>query len=185
MESVNTRDDWDEAAARLLAFFSALEIGGVEHRARLAIRILDEARRRHGIAPALAPVEAAMDVAAEFLEHWFTQALEGSAIPSGQRVAAGLFAWRLTGAAARWPDAVLGGDPPAELQAVLASVSTSTGPDLAISSMTPREMDYGAMEVIAQETWHQFAWTPILGAAALWTGIFFVALYVYDNFFPR
>ena len=185
MELVNTKDDWDEAMARLLAFFSALEIGGVEHRTRLAMRILDEARRRQAQTPELAPVEAAMDVAAESLEHWFGQALAESRIPPGKRVAAGLFAWRLTGAAARWPDAVLGGDPPAELKAVLSSVSTSTGPDLAISSMTPREMDYGAMEVIAQETWHQFAWTPILGAAALWTGIFFVALYVYDNFLLR
>ena len=44
---------------------------------------------------------------------------------------------------------------------------------------------YGAMEVIAQGTWHQFAWTPLVQAAALWTAIFFVALYLYDTFFPR
>jgi len=185
MNTVSSREEWDEAAARLLAFFSVLELGGAEHRTRLSIRILDEARRRQALTPTLAPVEAAMDVAAESLEHWFGEALADSRIPPGKRMAAGLFAWRVTGAAARWPDAVLSGDPPAELKTILSSVSTSTGPDLAISSMTPREMDYGAMEVIAQETWHQFAWTPLLGAAALWTGIFFVALYVYDNFFMR
>ncbi len=185
MDGENTRADWDEATARLLAFFSALELGGVEHRTRLALRMVDEARGRQAQSPALTPVEVTMDVAAERLEDWFAKVLDGSPIPPGKRVAAGLFAWRVTGAAARWPDAVLSGEPPAELKAALASVSMSTGPDLAVSSMTSREMDYGAMEVIAQETWHQFAWTPILGAAALWTGIFFIALYVYDNFFPQ
>ncbi len=49
--------------------------------------------------------------------------------------------------------------------------------------MTPRPMDFGAMETIAQETWHRFAWAPILRAAVLWTAIFFAALYAYDQFF--
>lgn len=182
---MNTQPAWDEAMARLLAFFAALELGGVEHRTRLATRVLDEARRRHSQNPGLAPVETAMDVAAESLEQWFAEALESSDLPPASRVAAGLFALRVTDAATRWPDAVLAGEPPAELKAVLSRVSTSTGPDLAISSMTPRTMDYGAMEVIAQETWHQFAWAPIMQAAALWTAIFFVALYLYDAFFPQ
>ena len=68
---------------------------------------------------------------------------------------------------------------------MLSRVSVRTGPDLAISSMTPREMDYGAMETIAKGTWHRFAWTPLLRAAGLWTAIFFVALYAYDRFHPQ
>jgi len=185
MDTLNVQANWDEAMARLLAFFAALELGGVEHRTRLATRVLDEARRRHEQNPDLAPVETAMDVAAESLEQWFAEALGSSHLRPASRVAAGLFALRVTDAAKHWPDAVLGGPPPPELKAVLSRVSTSTGPDLAISSMTPREMDYGAMEVIAQETWHQFAWAPILQAAALWTAIFFVALYLYDTLFPQ
>jgi hypothetical protein len=50
--------------------------------------------------------------------------------------------------------------------------------------MTPREMDYGAMNH-AQETWHKFSWAPLVRAAGIWTAIFFVALYLHDRFFPQ
>ncbi len=182
MDALNRRD-WDEALARLLAFFAALEVGGVEHRTRVAMRILDEARQRQAQNSNLSPVEVTMDVAAESMDRWFVQALEGSRIPPANRVAAGLFALRVTDAAARWPDVLLFGEPPPDLRAALSQVSVSTGPDLAISSMISRKMDYGTMEVIAQETWHKFAWAPILRAAALWTAIFFLLLYTYDRFY--
>jgi len=182
VDAVNPQAEWDEAMARVLAFFSTLRIGGVEHRVRVALRILDEARRRHERDPSLAPVEVAMDVAADSLDRWFERAIGGS---PDRRVAAGLVALEMTDAAARFPNALISGDPPEELKAMLAGVSVRTGPDLAISSMTPREMDYGAMEAIAQETWHRFGWAPLLRAAALWTVIFFVALYAYDRFFPQ
>ncbi|HEY5705077.1 MAG TPA: hypothetical protein VIS96_05845 [Terrimicrobiaceae bacterium] len=182
MDAVNAQTEWDEAMARVLAFFSTLRIGGVEHRVRIALRIVEEARRRHEKDRSLAPVEAAMDVAAESLDHWFAKSLGGS---PDRRVAAGLVALEITDAGARFPNALLSGDPPEELKAMLSGVSVHTGPDLAISSMTPREMDYGAMEVIAQETWHRFDWTPLLRAAAVWTAIFFFALYTYDRFFPQ
>lgn len=182
MAAVND-PDWDEALARLLAFFAALEFGGVEHRTRLAMQILEEARRRHEQNSALSAVRLTMDVAAESMEKWFVKALDGSSIAPKNRVAAGLFALRVTDVGSRWRNALLSGEPPAELCEALSRVSISTGPDLAISSMISRQMDYGPMGVIAQETWHKFAWAPIMRAAALWTAIFFLALYVYDRFF--
>jgi len=182
VDTMNSQAEWDEAMARVLAFFSTLRIGGVEHRVRIALRILEEARRRHEQERKLAPVEVAMDVAAESLDQWFAKTIGGS---PDRRVAAGLVALEITDAAARFPNALLSGDPPEELKAMLSGVSVHTGPDLEISSMTPREMDYGAMGTIAQETWHQFGWTPLLRAAAIWTSIFFVALYAYDRFFPQ
>ncbi|HRJ72083.1 MAG TPA: hypothetical protein PLS03_07645, partial [Terrimicrobiaceae bacterium] len=90
---------------------------------------------------------------------------------------------RVSGASERWPDAVLNGPPAPELRRALADAVPRAAPDLAISRMIPREMDFGAMETLAQETWHQFAWAPLLRAAALWTAIFFAALYIYDRFF--
>jgi len=182
MDAVNIQSEWDEAMARVLAFFSAMRIGGVEHRVRVALRVLEEARRRCDQGCGLAPVEVAMDLAADSLDQWFAKAIEESA---DRRVAAGVVALEMTDAAARFPNALLSGDPPGELKAMLVGVSVRTGPDLAISSMTPREMDYGAMETIAQETWHRFGWAPILRAAAIWTAIFFIALYAHDRFFPQ
>ena len=182
MDAVNSQSDWDEAIARLLAFFSTLRIGGVEHRVRVALRILEEARRRHEQDRSLAPVQVAMKVAEESLDRWLAKAIGASL---DRRIAMGLVALEVTDAAARFPGSVLFGEPPEALKALLAGVSVRTGPDLAISSMTPREMDYGAMETIAQETWHKFSWAPLVRAAGIWTTIFFVALYLHDRFFPQ
>jgi hypothetical protein len=183
MDALNSQAEWDEAMARVLAFFSTLRVGGVEHRIRIALRILEEARRRHELDCRLAPVEVAMDVAADSLDRWFAEALVGE--PPDRRVAAGLAALEITNAAERFRNAVLSEGPSEDLKAMLANVSVRTGPDLAISSMTPRDMDYGAMETIAHETWHRFDWGPLLRAVAVWTAIFFAALYAYDRLFPQ
>lgn len=182
MDPVITNSAWDEALARLMAFLAAMHTGGVEHRTRLAMAIIDEARRQQEIDPTLPPVEQTMKIAFRRLDEWFGQALEGVDMPSSRKVPAGIVGMRVTDAVARFPDVVLRADPPAEMKATLARVSFRTGPDLAISSMTPREMEFGAMETIAQETWHRFEWAPILQAAVLWTAIFFAALTTYDYF---
>lgn len=180
MDAVSTQSEWDEAMARVLAFFSALRIGGVEQRVRVALDVLEEARQRSDQGSELTPIEASMKVAADLLDSWFAKAIDGS---SDRRVAAGVVALEVTDAAERFPNTLFSGEPSDELKAMLASVSVRTGPDLAISSMTPREMDYGAMEAIAQETWHRFGWAPILRAAGVWAAIFFLALYAHDRFF--
>jgi len=182
MDAVTDRRQWDEALARLLAYFARLEIGGEEHRVKTALRILDEARAG---APDVPPVQRAMDAAAAALEQWFAGALSDSAVPPERRLAFGLVAWRTVRGAERWPDAVLAGPPPEELRRALGEVSLPLSPDLEFSSMISREMDYGAVETIAQETWHQFAWAPLLRAAAIWAVIFFGALYAWDRFFPQ
>lgn len=61
-----------------------------------------------------------------------------------------------------------------------ASKITHT-PDLAVSNMTSEDIDFGAMEAVANETWHKFAWGPILRAAAIWTAIFFGSLALYEK----
>ncbi|MBN8711570.1 MAG: hypothetical protein BGO12_11840 [Verrucomicrobia bacterium 61-8] len=184
MESVKSAAEWDEALSRLLSFLAALHIGGVEHRVRIAVDIMDEARRKHSENPTMAPVEHTMNITLDRLDEWFGRAFANIDVPVGKRVATGVVGIRVTDAVSRWPTAVLDDGPvPDELKATLARVSFRTGPDLAVSSMTPRPMDFGAMETIAQETWHRFAWAPLLRAAVLWTAIFFAALYAYDQFF--
>jgi hypothetical protein len=81
------------------------------------------------------------------------------------------------------------GDPEALVFAELAQAVGDSGsppaavPPLAHSSMAAQDMDYGAMQKLAEETWQRFAWGPVLRAAALWTAIFFLALFTYDRFF--
>jgi len=178
---MKTEPNWDEALSRVLAFLTALDLGGVEHRTRLALSIVEEARRRHPEDASRPPVELVMDLAMQALDQWFGLVVPGAL---GNRVASGVVAYHVAGAATRWPNSALRNDPPEDLKEALSAVSLRTGPDLAMSSMTSREMDYGALETIAHETWHKFAWTPLIRAVLIWTAIFFVALYFYDKYFP-
>lgn len=171
--------------SRLMAFLAALQIGGVEHRTRVALEMIDEARRLHAENPEVTPVEHTMQIAMQRIDEWFSAALDKVNIPTARRVAAGIVGLRVTDGAIRWPGTVLGGPPSAELKAAMARVSFRTGPDLAVSSMTPRTMDYGAMETIAQETLHRFEWAPLVRALILWTAVFFITLAIYDNFFLK
>jgi len=181
MDAVTSQKAWDEALERLLAYLAAINAGGVEHRTRVAMHLIEKARRLHANTPDVAPVKVVMDVAATEIEQWFANTLPG---PDSSATLGIVAAW-MTDAPRRWPDALLAAEPPGELREAFARVTVRTGPDLSLVSMTSREMDYGAMETIAQQTWHQFGWLPILRAAALWTGIFFLALYAYDRFFPQ
>jgi len=185
MDAMTSQHAWDQALERLLLLFESMDLGGIEHRHRAAMEILDDAKERFLPDSGLSAMEVTMDVVGERLENWFTKALGESADRVRNRTAAGLLAWRVTGGAGRWGDLLLEGDPPAELRQAFANVRAQTGPDLAFSSMTHREMDYGPLESIAQETWHRFAWAPLLKAVIFWTAVFFVLLAIHDHFFSR
>lgn len=178
MDAVDAR--WDEALKRLMGYLGELEIGGTEHRTRVALRLLDRARQTAG---GVDPVEHTMSVAQGELMGWFSEVLNNNELPANRKIAWGLVAWRLANGAARWPNAMLEGTPPEDLKQALARVSLQASPELEVSRMVSKGMDFGAMETLAQETWHQFAWAPLLRAAALWAAIFFAALYAYDRFF--
>lgn len=171
---------WDEALERLSAYLGEIQIGGIEHRARVALRLLDQARASVGAAH---PLEHTMQVAQTELMAWFSEALGDVDLPANRKMAWGLVAWQMADGPQRWPDAILQDRPSPEIRRALAGIVLRSSPDLTVSRMVSRDMDYGALETLAQETWHQFAWAPLLRAAALWTAIFFIALYAYDRFF--
>lgn len=179
MDAVKTTE-WDEALSRLLAFLAALELGGVESRLRIAVRIIDRVRSTQ---PA-DPVNATLKCLHREMEQWFAKALDDPAISADRRAALGLVALRLLPPNSDGLETFPLEPPPETLRAAIRNISLRTGPDLALSSMTPRDMDFGAVENLAQETWHQFAWGPLVRAALIWTGIFFATLLAYDHFFP-
>lgn len=175
--------EWDEALERVQVYLGTLKIGGAEHRARMALRLLERAKSLAAEKPGQEPIVLVMDLVNEDLEKWFGEVLPG--VPPAKRVPMGLVALRMTGAAERWPDVVMDHEAPDEMKAQLAGVTVRSGPDLAVSSMISRPMDYGPMETLAQETWHHFAWAPLARAALLWTGIFFLGLFLIERVFPQ
>lgn len=171
MDAVNDQSTWDEATERVAAYYGALELGGVESRTRETLRVIQTARARCATNPALPPVEASMNEAIDSLARWVNTVMPEATLESG------LTTLKAAGALGRWPET--NGGP----QAALPGSVVSSAPDIDFSSMAARDMNFGAIETIAQETWQKFNWGPVLGAAALWTAIFFLSLYVYDRFF--
>ena len=171
MDPVNPRDEWDAATERVLAYLTLLHLGGAESRSRVALETVTQARAAR--APDTPAVAAALGVLSSRI------AASLHAVRPTITVESGLAALHAADAAGRWPD----GFAPGELEEILARAPLASTPALDLSSMAARDMDYGALETIAQETWQQFAWTPLLRAAALWTAIFFLSLYLYDRFF--
>jgi len=178
MDAIDSQAAWNEATERVMTYLTCLEIGGFEHRTRQTLRIIETARKRCAAEPQSHPVEVAMAEATDALRRWYDGVLPG--VP----LAAGVVATMATGASETWPDAVLSETTPEELRRALTTASIPLGPSLQLSGMSAKEMDFGAMETIAQETWQKFAWGPVLRAAALWTVIFFVCLFLHDWLFP-
>lgn len=184
MGSINTTPGaWDEAMERLMEYFHAMDFGGLEHRTRKAVELVSHAKAT--LPEGALPLEWTMQTASRALTDWFALALAEAVPAATHKFSAGLLAWHVTGGSARWGDVLLNGEPPADLRKAFAGVRAQTGPDLSVSRMIPRDMDFGPLEGIAQETIQRFAWAPILQALLLWTAIFFAALLVHDHFFLK
>ena len=72
------------------------------------------------------------------------------------------------------PATFLDGPLPEELRQALRETLIVTGPDLNISSMTPRHLDFGPMLQFAQQTWHRWDAKELLIALLFWAGVYTV-----------
>ncbi len=169
MGAMSEQSIWDEATRRVMAYYAALGLGGVEARTRETLRVIEAARARCAADPALPPLEAAMTEALDSLARWV------HTIAPGHDVESGLVALRAGGGLTRWPQT------DDRLREAVKQVAAA--PEIDISSMAARDMNFGAIQTIAHETWQKFDWGPVLRAAAIWTAIFFLSLYTYDRFF--
>lgn len=169
MGAMNDQSAWDEATKRVMAYYTALGLGGVEARTRETLRVIEAARSRCAADPSQRPLEAAMTEALDALARWV------NTVVPGQSVEIGLAALQAGGGLTRWPETA--GSLLETVKPVVAA------PEIDLSSMAARDMNFGAIQTIAHETWQKFDWGPVLRAAAIWTAIFFLSLYTYDRFF--
>jgi hypothetical protein len=70
------------------------------------------------------------------------------------------------------PTSFLASSLPQEMRHALRETLIVTGPDLNISSMSPRHLDYGPMLQIARQTWHRFDAREIAVAVVFWTCVY-------------
>jgi hypothetical protein len=182
---ISTLDLWNEAARRLEDYLRAHRVRDRERLIRLNLELLDEAHRRHATDPARPPLDVTMELAADRIEAWFSRLADETAPPDSQLAARARGAWFASGLHREWPTAFLDPAPPAALVAAVRSVSMQAGPALEFSSLIRAEVDYGAMENLAEGTWQQFSWAHVLRAFVIWVAIFFAAYGAYLQFFRQ
>jgi len=165
---------WNEAHDRVLHFLKTFALSDSAQVSRLTLQILDLARKRHRENPSVSPVTLVMEETRRITVDWFASNLALPEEPRSRLFASGYIALFLSHMPQKAPDAFLISRLPEDLRLEMKASLLVTGPDLQISSMTPRHLDYGPMHDFARETWHRWSSREILIALLFWTGIYFV-----------
>jgi len=167
-----TLDQWNAAYVRVEDYLRAHRVQNRLHQSRLIQRILVAAARQHEKRPNLEPATLAVEETDRLMDEWFEAVLGQKDLPHDRIAAEGRVALLLADGMQRWPYAFLEREklPPDFLQAVKQG-SISAGPDLAVSSMVPREIDLGAITEAAGETLETIERLPVLRVLLLW-GLF-------------
>ena len=165
---------WNEAHRRLREYLETFALGDEVKIERLTLQLLDEARELQRAAPAQNPTAITLRHAQAQLARWLAGTLIGEAEPSQQALTSGTIALLLSRLAQNQPETFLSDTLPFEARDSLRRTLLVTGPDLTVSSMTPRHLDYGPMLQFARQTWHRWSVPELVIAIAFWAGVYSV-----------
>ncbi len=169
---------WDEAFLRVESYLRAHQIESRLVLNRLAVEIVRAARVAADSAPGgeKDPISLAMGEAERRTTEWFARVLGDAADPDDERLGTrGRIALVMADVPARWPQHFLAATPPpAELVEAMRAAYIEAGPELELTRMVPRPLDFGPIANVADETWKTFARWPILRAVFGW--LLFVGL---------
>src|SRR6202044_1494116 len=141
---------------------------------RLALEFLERAREIHRADPASDPVTVTMRHAQKFVADWMAENLREEGEAPSRIVATGYVALLLSRLYRNAPGAFLQSPLPVELRDLMRRTLVVTGPDLNVSSMTPRHLDYGPMLDLARQTWHRIDLKELFVAVAFWAAVFVI-----------
>jgi len=169
----NEQASWNEAYERLRHFLESFALGDRTQIPRIALHILEEARTMHRHDPSCPPVSITMEQAQKRIDEWFKFNLEVEEKSPSQLLSAGYLALLFSPSLREDPQAFLQHPLPEHLHREMSETLLVTGPDLNVSSMTPRHLDYGPMEDLARTTWQRFNLQELIIAILFWTGVYF------------
>ena len=171
-----TMDAWNAAYVRVEDYLRAHRIHNRLHQSRLIQRILERAARKHAEHPALDPTTLAAEETEELMDAWFAEALDERNQPHDRIAVDGRVALLLCDGPQKWPYAFLEEESiPSEISLAMRESSIKAGPDMAVSSMVPRHIDFGTVTEAAGDTLERLERWPILRTAFLWL-VFIAAL---------
>ncbi len=132
---------WNAAFYRLEDYFRALRLVNKVQQSQIILGLLESAAARHALDTAGDPTALAMEEACAAMDHWF----EGIFGPREQLSVVGLISLLAVDAPEKWPLAFPTGEIPVELRRDLLESDVRAGPNLQVSSMTPRPIDVGSL----------------------------------------
>lgn len=159
-------DERDEAFEKVENYLRACRVASRLHRARLAALLIHRAiaRRQEGATGPLPSI--AIREARAAMEGWIHGALGGAEGAAAD--ARAFLALYLCDGYLRWPNAFLGGQIPKEFADALKAGVVRTGPELQVSRMVPRAIDYGLLPELAGDAMEKLETAPLLKAAIVW-----------------
>ncbi len=172
------QEAWNEAYDRLLNFLNCFELGDHAYVSQLAVDIVHQARELHQHDSSRAPGSVTMELAQKRLVDWLATNLGDENKSPSHILATGYIALILSQAYRTAPTSFLANPLPEELRQALRETLLVTGPDLNVSSMTPRHLDYGPMLQFAQQTWHRWN-AKELGVALIFWACVYIVFYLW------
>lgn len=164
-----TLEQWNAAYVRVEDYLRAHRVQNRLHQSRLIQRILVAAARAHEQRPSVDPATLAVEETDRLMDVWFGAVLGEKDLPHDRIATEGRVALLLADGLQRWPYVFLERDHlPAEFLQAVKQGSIKAGPDLAVSSMVPREIDLGTITEAAGETLERIERLPVLRVMLLW-----------------
>lgn len=163
---------WNEAYVRLTHYLESFCLGDRAHVSRLSLKLLDDAQQVYRGNPAQDPTKLTLELAQKTIAEWLAKNLGEQDKASSQVLAEGCIALLISQVFRTAPDCFLASPLPEELRQALRETLLVTGPDLTVSSMTPRHLDYGPMLQIARQTWHRWDTKAFLIAVFFWACVY-------------
>ncbi len=165
---------WREAHRRLKHYVAAYHLMDSVHEAELVREIFEAAIERHLKNPKEHPTVSTMKQARQTIGEWLKSAMgkEKANVPAVQQVPIAHLTLLLSQVPRKMPMAFLAPEMPDRLRLFFARSLMMTGPTLNVASMTPRDLDYGPMLQLAQQTWHQWNTKRFMEALVFWACIY-------------
>jgi len=163
---------WNDAYDRLVAYLRTFDLGDHAHVSRLALRILQQAQETYRSDSTREPTTLMLNVAQQNIADWLAANLPQADTSPSFVLPSGYIAILLSRAYRTAPDSFLATPLPEELRQALQETLIVTGPDLNVSSMTPRHLDYGPMLQFARQTWHRLDAKEFIIAVAFWAAVY-------------
>ena len=172
--STTPEQPWNEAYDRLVLYLRTFDLADHAHVSRLSLDLLEKAKEAHRADPTREPTALTLALAQQKISEWLAMNLPQADISRSNLLSAGCIAILLSRAYRTAPGSFLATPVPEEMRQALRESLIVTGPDLNVSSMTPRHLDYGPMLQFARQTWHRVDIKELIVAVAFWGAVYIV-----------